>query len=195
MIVGCDEKGIKKAVEILKKDVAVIPTDTLYALSSYIFNEKAVKKVYILKGRTDPLPVGVCSLEMMEEIAVVGEKAKKLVEKFMPGGLTIILPKKRVPDYVSKSGVAVRIPNCEIALKIIEKVGPITLTSANIHGRENPVTVDVSISHFGEKVPLYMNCGKLGGKASTIVDLRGGEIKVIREGPISSDYIKRVLYD
>jgi len=193
MIVGCNEKGAEKVSTILKRGgIAVIPTDTLYGLSASIYNEEGVKRIYKLKKREDPLPVGVSSIHMMSEIAYLNEIAVKLVEKFMPGPLTLILPKKNVPDYVSREGVAMRIPNHKITLKIIEEVGPITLTSANVHGGEEPVTVDIAIKQLGEGVDIYMDCGKLGGKASTILDLRDG-MKMLREGPISMEEIMGVL--
>lgn len=193
MIVGCDEKSAERISSLLRKGgVAVIPTDTLYALSASIYNEEGVRRIYQLKKREEPLPVGVSSIRMMGEIAHLNDTAVKLVKTFMPGPLTLVLPKRKVPDYVSREGVAVRIPNHNIALKIIEEVGPITLTSANVHGGEEPATVDIAIQQLGDEVDIYMDCGKLGGRASTILDLRNG-IRILREGPISMEEIMEVL--
>ncbi len=193
MIVGCDEKSAERISSLLRKGgVAVIPTDTLYALSASIYNEEGVRRIYQLKKREEPLPVGVSSIRMMGEIAYLNDTAVKLVKTFMPGPLTLVLPKRKVPDYVSREGVAVRIPNHNIALKIIEEVGPITLTSANVHGGRNPVSIDIAIQQLGDEVDIYMDCGKLGGRASTILDLRNG-IRILREGPISMEEIMEVL--
>jgi len=190
---------IKKAVSALKNgELIVYPTDTLYGIGADIFNEEAVKKVFEVKRRpfSEPLSVAVSSYRDIEKLAYVNDEIMKIVKKFLPGPLTLVLRKKEtVPDIVTAGGdsIAIRIPNNEIALKIVSNFGFITATSANIHNKPVPFTIDEIRRVFEDKIKLYIDHGKLCGRPSTIIDLRDKEVKILREGSINLQKIKKVI--
>jgi len=123
----------------------VYPTDTLYALGANIFSKKAIDQVFSLKLRpiTLPLPIAVSSIEMIEKIAYLTPLAHRVMNHFLPGPLTVVLKNKSVPSKVTSHNdtIAIRIPDDPIALEIIRKTGPLTVTSANLHDHQTPTTV------------------------------------------------------
>ncbi|HHH80267.1 MAG TPA: threonylcarbamoyl-AMP synthase [Thermoplasmatales archaeon] len=186
------------AHHILKGGVALYPTDTLYALGSSIFDENAVRKVFEIKKRpfTEPLPVAVDSEAKLEEIVFLNDDAKRLIDVFLPGPLTIVLKKKDVPDVVTagKPTVAVRIPGNDKALKLLSETGPLTVTSANIHGKPVLGGVEEIRRQLGVDLPA-IDDGWLSGDPSTIVDLTADKPMVLREGIISKGRIMDVIDD
>lgn len=183
-------KLIEKAIEVLKRgELIVYPTDTLYGIGADAFNREAVKKVYDVKKRSydKPISIAVGNLKQIEEIAILNEMAYKIIEEFMPGGITIILKKARDMPFL-KDTVAIRMPANEIALKIAEKI-PITATSANIHGKPPPYTVEMAKKQLKDKISLYIDYGKLAGIPSTIIDVSEEKIKIIREGLVKKEEI------
>ena len=193
------ELGISEIIEHLRSGKLIVyPTDTLYALGADIYNEDAVKKVYQLKNRpfSLPLPVAVPSIQEMKRIAYVNDLAEKLAKNFLPGKLTLILYKKDVPDIVTANSdkVAVRIPNNEMALKILRNYSPLTVTSANIHGEKVPSCIKEIKKLFGKDL-LYIEGRELRSKPSTIVDCTSSEIKILREGAIPEKEIRKAIQD
>jgi L-threonylcarbamoyladenylate synthase len=186
-----DQIDLSKAISALKNgEVVVYPTDTLYGLGADIYNKDAVSKVFEIKkrSRNNPLSVAVFDLDELDKIAFVDDRVKQLVNAFLPGKLTLILNKKSsVPNYVTAGldKIAVRIPDNLITLKLTKDFGPITATSANIHGEETPSIISKINMQFKEKIAVYIDYGKLAGKPSTIVDVTSDEIQIIREGEIS----------
>lgn len=180
--------------ECLDNDgVIVYPTDTLYALGCNPFRNMAVQKIFDIKKRplNMPLSVAVCNLGEMRNIAFLNDLATRVIKRFLPGPLTILLRKKdTVPEILTagSENVAVRIPNHPVALDLLNALGPLVATSANLHGIEEPIEIETPLRHFKGSVNFYINCGKTRyGKPSTIIDLSTGEIKVVRDGafPIS----------
>jgi len=191
-----DNQILLKAVKALSDgDLIVYPTDTLYGIGADIFNEKAVKKVFTIKKRSfdDPLSVAVSSIDEMDKIAYVNNKTRALAKRFLPGELTIILKKRPVVSNIITADldkIAIRIPNHKIALDLISKFGPITATSANIHKIGTPGIInDIRMQFKKDDISVYIDAGKLTGKASTIVDMTYDEPKIIREGNVSKKQI------
>jgi len=190
---------ISKAVKALSdSEIIVYPTDTLYGLGADIYNNEAVDKIFKIKkrSRSDPLPVAVSSFLEMEKIAFVDDKTKQLVNVFLPGKLTIILDKKDIVSDAVTGGldkIAVRIPDNKIALKLLSCFGPLTATSANIHGGKVLETIDEINNHFKDDVAVYLDDGCLKGKPSTIVDATSDKLKILREGTISKDKIMDMM--
>lgn len=189
------KEAIKKAVRILKNGgVIVYPTETVYGLGANIFDKKAVKKVFKIKGRTfrKPLSVAVFDIKNAERIAKLNLNVKKVFKKFLPGPLTLILPKKKcVSDLVTagQKSVAIRVPNSKVILSLLKKCRfPITSTSANISGKPAPRTVKAVLKQFKNKKnqpDLILDSGlTLFGRPSTIIDLTKRTPKILREGPI-----------
>ncbi len=174
--------------------IIVYPTDTLYGLGASVFEEEAVKRVYEIKKRPRhlPLPIIVSSIDDIKNVAIFNDVACKLAKKFLPGALTIILEKKDViPSIVAGKKIAVRVPDNDIARELATK--PITATSANIHGGEEPVTIEIAKKQLGNKVDMYIDGGKLPGIPSTIVDVSEKKIKIIREGVIKKERLYGAL--
>ncbi|MCH7902444.1 threonylcarbamoyl-AMP synthase [archaeon] len=186
---------IEETLKTLKEGgIVCIPTETSYGLACDPFNEKAVKKLHEIKKEPTNKPVLllVANKQMIEEIVEMNEKLEKLIEKFLPGPLTIIAKKKkRIPDFIAKEKVAFRISGHKDARELSKKFGkPITGTSANLHGEKPAYSVEKVKEYFpGIEV---IDAGTLEEKeASTIFDLE--EMKVIREGPIAEEEILKTL--
>lgn len=190
-----EKAALEKAVQVLKKSgVIVYPTETVYGLGANIFNKKAVKKVFKIKGRTfcKPLSAAVFDIKSAERIAKLNLKVRKVFEKFLPGPLTVVLFKKKcVPNLVTagKKKIAIRIPDLEVVSKLLKKCRfPITSTSANISGKLAPRSAKAVIKQFKNKrnqPDLILDAGRTTvGYPSTIVDLTKKTPKILREGPI-----------
>jgi L-threonylcarbamoyladenylate synthase len=191
---------LSEAIEALQNGrIVVYPTDTLYAFGADIYNEGAVRKVFEIKKRPFdiPLPVAVSNFTGVERIAFVTDNARKLAKHFLPGSLTLILDKKStIPDIVTSrmNKIAIRIPNNTVALKLLSKFGPLTATSANVHGIKTPgIIKDINIQVREDDVAVYLDYGILQGSPSTIVDATYERPKIIREGVIAKHDILAVI--
>jgi L-threonylcarbamoyladenylate synthase len=165
---------IERAVAVLQRDgLVVYPTDTVYGLGADALSEEAVLRVYEAKGRPlgHPISVAVCDREMLYCIAQVSPDAEALIERFLPGPMTIVLPAKSLlpPLLMAGTGhIGIRIPDHEIALSLIRAFdSPITATSANQSGGKDPRSEDeVDVPH-----DLLISAGTLPGVPSTVVDV------------------------
>lgn len=195
-----DEQVLRRAVEALSNgELIVYPTDTLYGVGADVFNKHAVEKVFKIKHRplSLPLSIAVSDFNELEDICFINETAMILAEKFLPGKLTMVLKKKKnIPNIVTSGfdKVAVRIPCNNIALKLLSSFGPITCTSANIHGRDTPSRIEDIQKEFDKKeISVFIDGGRLDGKPSTIVDLSNGVLNVLREGDITKKQLLDVI--
>jgi L-threonylcarbamoyladenylate synthase len=181
-------------------NLVVYPTETLYGLGADPFDEAAVKRVFMAKKRPFdmPLTIAVSNVRMLEELAILDDRARRLVDKFLPGPLTLLLQKRSiVPDIVTAASqeVGIRMPNHPLALRLIEEYGPLVSTSANLHSHPNPYDIQIAIKDLGEKVSIYVDCGPTKfAKPSTIVQLMEGEVEIIRPGAIPIEEVEAVLH-
>ena len=187
------EQQIKLAIAILKKGgIVAFPTDTVYGLGADPLNEQAVDRIYKVKKRPPNLPLPLLLAEksdLLKVASVVPEIAWQLVERFLPGGLTLVLRKSSwVPGSVTAGGdtVAVRIPDHPVPIALIRGLGtPIVGTSANISGRPSPVTAEQVREQLGDKVDFIIDGGRCpGGTESTVLDVSSKVPALIREGGI-----------
>ncbi len=199
----CDlpEKDLDEIVAALRAgELVVFPSDTLYGIAADPFNENSVKKVYMVKNRPFdmPLSIAVSNEKMMESVAVLNDNARKLIRKFLPGPLTIMLTKKpSLPDILTSGAnqIGIRIPDHPLALRIIDKFGPITATSANLHSHPDPVDASVPLKDLKGTVRLCVDCGRTKyAVPSTIVDVSDGPLEIIRKGVISQEEIVNALH-
>lgn len=199
-----DESTLDYAVSLLRDGkLLVYPTDTTYALGVNALDTSAIEQVHRIKRRspTKPLHVVAASLEMVDRFAVVSDAARVLAREFLPGPLTIILPRRDTIPSLLVGGLAtlgIRIPDNKICLELAQRARfPFTTTSANISGGENPYTVaDVAaqLGHQIDLVDLILDQGSLVGRIpSTIVDLTTTPPSILREGLISKDDIDKAL--
>ncbi|MCR4334914.1 MAG: L-threonylcarbamoyladenylate synthase [archaeon] len=190
------DSEIEKGVTALREGkIIAFPTETSYGLACDPFNEKAIKKLHEMKKEhyDKPVLLIVASKQMIDELADLGENGLKLVEKFMPGPLTLIAKKKKsVPDFLSKEKVGFRISSNEIANQLSRKFGkPITATSANLHGKKPAFSGEEVKKYFGEEI-LLIDAGTLPkAEPSTVYDLE--ENKIVRKGKISEKEIQKAL--
>ena len=190
----------KEIAAIVKKgELIVYPSETVYGIGANIFDEAAIKKLFLAKNRPFdmPLSVGVADKEMASSIAVIDEHADKLIDAFMPGPLTIIVKKKDcVPDIVTSNShkVGIRIPDHHVAQQIIKLTGPIVATSANLHSKPDAVRMEEAQDQLGDAVTAYIDSGPCTtGKPSIIIWLMNGEIEIVRQGAITKKQIEDVL--
>lgn len=176
---------------IIDGGVVIFPTDTVYGVAANSLDETAIKKLFDLKERNDNKPICVLtsSVDKIKKIAYVRDEEQKIIDKYMPGALTIILDKKEIVSDVLTSGlktVGVRIPNNEIALRILDKLEyPLATTSANISGMEAAVKKEDLVKEFDGKVDIIIDGGITDLKvSSTIVKIKNNEIEVLRQGTI-----------
>jgi len=180
--------------------VVALPTETVYGLACLALDEQAVQKVFELKQRppTNPLIVHVLNFCQAEQIAHVNSFAKLLCQKFWPGPLTLILPKRQViPDSVTAGldTVAVRSPSHPLFRKILqEAVQPIAAPSANPFSRVSSTTPQEVIDSFGKACPPILDGGKCNiGLESTVLDLTSDTPSILRSGPISKSELEEFL--
>jgi L-threonylcarbamoyladenylate synthase len=191
--VAGDSPAPRRAVQALQEgQVIVYPTDTVYGLGCRMDDERAVRRVYRIKNRplTDPLPLLLAEPEQVDECArEVPELARRLITRWWPGPLTVVLRRSpRVPLVVTggTDTVALRVPNHPVPRALVRAVGvPLVGTSANSHGMPAPVTAQLAVFDVGDQVDLVLDGGRTPlGRESTIVDLTGPLPRVIREGAI-----------
>lgn len=195
-------EGYPEAIAALRRgDVIVFPTETLYGLGADALNSQAVEQVFQLKGRDplNPIPVLVADREMLHAlVADVPEAAQKLIRQFWPGPLTLVLPaRKEIPKPLCNpsGGVGVRISSQAIATRLVNTLGrPLTATSANPSGKEPARTIPEAKTYFGDQIEVFVDGGKLTAKTgSTVVEVMGDTIKIIRQGELNTAELGRVL--
>lgn len=195
-----DIKFIEEAGAIIRDGgIVAFPTETVYGLGANALDEEAVKKIFIAKGRPqdNPLIVHVCSKNISELVKEVPEVAQRMIDKFWPGPLTIILEKNDIiPNMTSANlnTVGIRMPSSEVALKLIElSKRPIAAPSANISGRPSPTEVERCIEDLNGKVD-YIIGGESSdiGVESTIIDCTVNPPLVLRPGGITLEMLKEI---
>ena len=188
MKLDCDDEGIKKTSQIIENGgIVVFPTDTVYGIGCNPYNENSVKKIYEIKSRTElkSLPVLAYSLDVVKEIALIDEFTEKIIEKYWPGPLTLILEltdQKLKKSLNLGNKIAVRIPDSKCTLKLLEKCRLLVGTSANISGNSSYTNPDECIKNI-KNYDMFLNGGIITSKGeSTIIEIENKEIKIIREG-------------
>ncbi len=195
------KQQVEEGVSILKRGgIVAFPTDTVYGLGASANIRQAVERVYRVKERPRdmPLPLLLARISQMGEVAEpVPPIAWLLAKRFLPGALTLVLPKsKSVSDIVTAGGmtVAVRVPAHPVPVALIDGLGaPILGTSANLSGRPSALTAGEVYSQFDNRVDLVIDGGRCpGGRESTIVDVTGEAPVVLREGALALRELKQV---
>ena len=199
---------LKKAAAIINNGgLVAFPTETVYGLGADGLNESAVKKIYVAKGRPsdNPLILHISEAEELENLVLeITPVAKKLIENFWPGPMTIVLKKKSVVSDTVSGGldtVAVRLPKNEIARSLIKAAGtPIAAPSANSSGRPSPTKAHHVAEDLDEKIEMIIDGGSCEvGLESTVIDATGDEAVILRPGGITFEDVSalglEVSYD
>ena len=180
--------------------LVVLPTDTVYGIGADAFRPDAVASLLDAKGRGRemPPPVLVPSAQTIDGLAMsVPSYARRLVERFWPGGLTLIF--RAQPSLMWDLGdtngtVALRMPDDETALALLEKTGPLAVSSANRTGQPTATTVTEAGFAFGPNVEVYLDGGtREGNQPSTILDCTKADPALMRAGAVSAEQLREVL--
>jgi L-threonylcarbamoyladenylate synthase len=172
-------------------ELLIYPTDTLYALGGIALDSRAAARVRLAKGRGEAQPLPLVAADLAQVGALVRafpEGAGALAERFWPGPLTLVLEcNADVPEAVTAGTgtVALRVPALRLARELCQRVGPLISTSANRSGAAPPLTCQEAVAQVGGAVRLALDAGPGRPAPSTIVELRGGEARLIREGAVS----------
>ena len=197
-----DSTDITRAAEILSAGgLVAFPTETVYGLGSDALNERAVARVFEVKGRPrfDPLIVHVPAVDVAANLAAsFPAKAQKLAARFWPGPLTLVLPKKDiVPDLVTagRATVALRVPDHPVALALLRATDrPIAAPSANPFGRVSPTTAEHVREQLGRQIDLVLDGGPCRvGVESTVVQVIDTGVRLLRPGGTTLEEIEALI--
>ncbi|MCM8833311.1 MAG: L-threonylcarbamoyladenylate synthase [Candidatus Omnitrophica bacterium] len=201
-IIKFSEEAIEKAVNILKNGgVVAFPTETVYGLGANGLNPEAVIKIFEIKNRPffDPIILHIGKKEdIIKFWSYIDKRAEKLIEKFWPGPLTIILPKTEKVPYIVTAGldtVAIRMPSHIVAIEILKRIDfPIAAPSANIFGRLSPTEAKHVDEQIGDKIELIIDGGRCPvGIESTVIDLTTEKNIILRPGGIPKEKIEEII--
>ena len=196
-----DASSIAHAIDRLRAGgVVVYPTETLYGLGCDATDERALRRLSMLKGRDrKPISVLIASRERLADVAETPSvEAERLMDAFWPGPLTIVFRARPALSTIVTGGkdtIGARVSPHPVARALAEGLArPLTSTSANPGGEPPPATAAVARDYFGDEVDAYVDDGATaGGPASTVVDCSGARPVVLREGAVSVTDLARVL--
>jgi L-threonylcarbamoyladenylate synthase len=200
LIAASAPNALTQALEILLSGgLVAFPTDTVYGVGCLFFHEKAIEAIYVAKDRPieKAIPVLIGDeadlVKLAEEVPIF---AMRLINRYWPGPLTILVPKKStLPEAISAtSTVGVRMPDHDMARALLRLAGPMAVTSANISGQASPTTAQQVFKQLGGRIPMILDGGTTpGGIPSTLVDCTSEPIQVLREGPISKEELLKIF--
>ncbi len=185
------KKDINDVVSLLLNDeIVAFPTDTVFGIGVLYTSKKAIEKMKKAKGRDadKPFPLMVANAKQLDEVAYISDRERKIVERFMPGALTLVLKRKDSikKEYVNGfDTVAIRIPDDPFVLKLLRKVGPMFVTSANLSGQAAGNSHQEVLQQLDNRIAGVVRGKSLSHVASTIIDCSGEQLKCLREGTIS----------
>lgn len=195
-----DSSFIEEAGIIMAKGgLVAFPTETVYGLGANALDSQAVKGIFTAKGRPadNPLIVHVADQAGIEQVAHTNPTALKLMQAFWPGPLTLVLPKKTLPDVVTAglNTVGVRMPAHPVALALIKAAGvPIAAPSANRSGRPSPTNAWHVLEDMTGRIDGVLDSGSTQvGVESTVLDITGGSPTILRPGGITAEQLQQVI--
>lgn len=174
--------------EIKSGKIVVIPTDTIYGVVASALSKKAVERAYKITKRNPKKPF-IILISSIRELALfkikLDHKTRNILQKLWPGKVSVILPVTSINFQYLHRGtktLAFRMTKKPNLLKMLKKIGPLISTSANPEGKKPAETIAAAKKYFGAGVDFYVNNGRIKSLPSTLVEIRNGKIKVIREG-------------
>ena len=176
----------------------VLPTDTIYGVGALPRSPGGVAGIFEAKGRPmdRPIPVLAASAEDLYDVVVFDERARAVAAALWPGPLSLVL--ERRPDWPYDLGgnqatIAVRVTRNEVARRLLERTGPLAVTSANVSGEPPAKTVDEARAALGDRVAVYLDGGPCTDEPSSVVSLVGEEVRLLREGSVSLEQVQSVI--
>jgi L-threonylcarbamoyladenylate synthase len=201
-ILPLNAKTVPLAYEALRRnELVVLPTDTVYGVAAAAWSEEAIGRLFEAKGRptNNPIPLLLSDVSGIELVcAEVPPAALRLAEAFWPGPLTIALPKKPgLPRNLTPlATVGVRVPDHDLTRAVIRLMdGVLAVTSANLSGGPNPLTIQEAYLQLGANVTYYVDDGPApGGQPSTVITFTlEGDLQIARHGPITEEALRAAL--
>ncbi len=202
ILLATDTESFGHAVRLLRAGkVIAFPTDTVYGVGASGFDERAIEQLYVVKDRPrdKAIPYLLASAADLKLVARdIPQAARRLAERFWPGGLTLVVPAApRVPKILIAGGdsIAVRVPNHPTTRALIDAVGaPLATTSANLSGARDPASAPEALAQLNGRIPVILDAGATRGNVpSTVVDVTTDPPRVLRVGVIAVEEIERVL--
>lgn len=183
-------KSLVEVVEPIKRgEIGIIPTDTQYGLVARAKSITAVESLYKVKSRENK--PGTLVAANIQQLVELGLKKRYLtaVENYWPGAVSVIIPTGLTLGYlhVGKLSLAVRIPDNQQLVSLLNQTGPLITSSANPPDKEPAVTVEEAQKYFGDSVNFYVDGGKLDNPPSTIIRIVDDAVEVLREGAVKID--------
>ena len=191
--------AVEAAVAAVKNGgLAVIPTDTSYAVICDAFNTSAITKLRMAKKQVSDLalPVAAGSLETIRGVANFSVAANDLACGFLPGSITILtVAQDSLSWNLGQPGtaLAVRVPHHEVALAVLREIGPTVMTGAQLAGEAAIQNVEQAQGALGNLVDVYIDGGQLSGEISTVIDATTDQIRLIRKGALTLAQIRAVM--
>lgn len=202
-VVQPTQDAILEAARLLENgELVAFPTETVYGLGANALDAEAVRRIYEAKGRPsdNPLIVHVSSPQAAEPLCFMDERAKRLMEAFWPGPLTLLLPKKPIIPAATNAGlpsVAIRMPSHPVAHAMLAACkAPIAAPSANLSGRPSPTTAQHVLEDMDGRIPLILDGGACDvGLESTVLDMTAEIPTIVRPGGATREMLLTVLPD
>ncbi len=196
-----EPKLISMAAAYIKKgELVAFPTETVYGLGADALQPSAVEKIFIAKGRPshNALLVHVSNMVQVQHLVTeIPSIAQRLMKRFWPGPLSIILPARAsVPAIIKggQTGIGLRMPSHPVALALIEATGPLAAPSANLYGRPSPTNVNHVRQDLDGKIAAVLDAGDTGaGLESTIIDVTDNRCRILRRGGIKIEMVEECL--
>ena len=199
---GCPAKGVLQEAATLLREGGLVafPTETVYGLGANALDGKAVLRIFEAKGRPpdNPLIVHVSEPSGADRVAFVPDLGRRLMERFWPGPLTLVMPAREIVPASVTAGlttVAVRMPSQPVALELIRLAGvPVAAPSANLSGRPSPTDAGAVEEDLGERVEMILDGGATQvGVESTVLDITGERAALLRPGGVPIETLEEFL--
>ncbi|MCU1381158.1 MAG: threonylcarbamoyl-AMP synthase, partial [Acidimicrobiales bacterium] len=189
---------IDEVVEALLAGLPVVlPTDTVYGLAVDPSRPGATERLFAIKERPVAAALPVLVADVDQALALAGDlpaSARLLAERFWPGGLTLVVPRRPGLGYdlggVDDATIGVRVPDHDVVREVARRVGPLAATSANLHGRPTPETAAEVATALGDGVALVLDGGRCAGAPSTVVSCTVEGVHVLREGRVPTGVVQ-----
>ena len=193
------EENMSLVCQIIKEDgVVAFPTETVYGVGVKFGSKIALDKLMEAKNRdySKAITLMVADEKDIEKYAYVSDDVRKIIQAFMPGMITLVFKKKENVDSIMTNGketIGIRIPDSQYVLNLLQKVGPMLVTSANLSNHPNTTSTKEVLNQLDGRIDLIVDGQTTDNVASTVVDVSGSEIKILREGKITKEDIQEVL--
>lgn len=178
--------------------VVAFPTETVFGVGVKFNDIEALDALMEAKNRdySKAITLMVYDKNDIEKYAYVNDSAKKIIDHFMPGMITLVLNKKECVDPMMTNGkdtIGIRIPDCQYVLELLKRTGPMLVTSANLSNHVNTTTTSQVLEQLGGRIELVVDGKTFDNIASSVIDVTSEDIKILREGKIKEEDIRRIL--